>query len=198
VPASRTGAEKSRLPKCVFILRTRRSVFSSDRSRSPDAEEWVPMQQSRGYSGAAPWSDRKTSSGGQSLYSVRNGTGSQWRTSRRSGVTLCTFYVRVWPYEGLVSTHLFFMSTSMIVSINLYSTTRIIPIQSHKISYNSNGLTALQCFDLLKTGNFTEREYKVPPLNEWLHQFDSVIYIEVVWIRIGSTLGDKQQGWLLI
>src|SRR6218665_3586760 len=47
------------------------------------------MQQSRRYSGAAPRSDRKTSR--QSLYSMRNGTGNQWRTSRRSGVTWSYF-----------------------------------------------------------------------------------------------------------
>src|SRR6218665_1340089 len=47
------------------------------------------MQQSRRYSGTAPCTDRKTSR--QNLYSMRDGTGSQWRTSRRSGVTWSYF-----------------------------------------------------------------------------------------------------------
>ena len=48
-PASGPAAEKARSPKRVLIRRTRRSLFLSDRSRNPEAEECVPIQQSRKY-----------------------------------------------------------------------------------------------------------------------------------------------------
>ena len=99
----RRQRKHGRSPKCV---RTRRSVFSSDRRCSPDVEEWVPMQQSRRYSGAAPWSDRKTSR--QSLYSMRNGTGSQWRTSRRSGVMWSYFLLLQMSLAAALRTDLCF------------------------------------------------------------------------------------------
>src|SRR6218665_2414921 len=72
VPASRTSGRESTIAEVrPHILHTRRSVFSSDCRRSPDAEERVPMQQSRRYSGAASLSDRKMSR--QSLYSCGMG-----------------------------------------------------------------------------------------------------------------------------
>src|SRR6218665_2778260 len=60
------------------------------------------MQQSLRYSGAAPWSDRKTSR--QSLYSMRNGTGSQWRTSQRSGGTWSYFLLLQMSLAAALST----------------------------------------------------------------------------------------------
>src|SRR6218665_1255143 len=61
------------------------------------------MQQSRRYSGAAPLSDRKTSR--QSLYLMRNGTGSQWRTSRRSGVMWSYFLLLQMSLAAELSTN---------------------------------------------------------------------------------------------
>src|SRR6218665_2997246 len=60
------------------------------------------MQQSRRYSGAAPCSERKTSR--QSFYSMRNGTGSQWRTSRRSSVMWSYFLLLQMSLAAALST----------------------------------------------------------------------------------------------
>src|SRR6218665_1126795 len=86
------AAEKARSPNRVFIRLTRRSHLPVDRSLNPEADECVSLQYSRKYPGAAPLSDLYTSK--QILNSTRRGTGSQCRTSWRSGV-MWSYFLRL-------------------------------------------------------------------------------------------------------
>src|SRR6218665_2745785 len=78
------AAEKARSPNRVFIRLTRRSHLSVDRSLNPEADECVSLQYWRKYTGAAPRSVLYALN--QILISIRRGTGSQCRITRRGGI----------------------------------------------------------------------------------------------------------------